>query len=67
MVPALLLTYFVGLIGILAVATTSFSGWAVLIVLLPILLVDRELFSLRHVFDGDDASDEPHHDTGAPR
>jgi hypothetical protein len=67
MVPALLLTYFVGLIGILAVATTSFSGWAVLIVLLPILLVDRELFALRNVFDGDDASDEPHRETGAPR
>ena len=59
MVPALLLTYFVGLIGILAVATTSFSGWAVLIVLLPILLVDRELFALHAVIDGDDASDEP--------
>jgi hypothetical protein len=30
-------------------------------VLLPILLVDRELFALKEVFDGDDASDEPHH------
>jgi hypothetical protein len=64
MVPALLLSYFVGLIAILAVATTSFSGWAVLLVLVPVLLVDRELFALKHVFDGDDASDEPHH---APR
>ena len=61
MVPALLLSYFVGLIAILAFTTTAFSGWAALIVLLPILLVDRELFALTHVFDGDDASDEPHH------
>jgi len=59
-VPALLLSYFVGLIAILAAATTTFSGWAVLIVVVPILLVDRELFAVRDVFDGDDASDEPH-------
>jgi len=59
MVPAILLSYFVGLIAILAVATTHFSGWAVLIVLVPVLLVDRELFALRAVFDGDDVSDGP--------
>jgi len=59
MVPALLLGYMVGLIAILAAATTSFTGWAVLIVLVPVLLVDRELFALRQIFDGDDVSDEP--------
>jgi hypothetical protein len=62
MVPALLLSYFVALIGILFIAGGGLTGWAAVAALVAVAIVDRELFQVRNLIDhGDETSDEPTH------
>jgi hypothetical protein len=62
MVPALMLTYFVALFGALMIAANHLGTWGIAITVLAVILIERELFMVRRLVDGDDVSDEPHHD-----